>query len=78
MESWYRSDVTHARMEGLIKRGLLRRRTNAMEWLVPSHKEVPMPPDGYIVSFVPFHKRGLAIPPHSFFWGLLHHYWIEL
>ena len=78
METWYRSDVTHARMEGLVKRGLLRGRTNMMEWLVPGHEEVPMPPDGYIVSFAPFHERGLAIPPHPFFQGLLHHYQVEL
>jgi hypothetical protein len=31
MESWYRSDVTHTRMEGLVKRGLLRERTEATE-----------------------------------------------
>ena len=78
MESWYRSDVTYACMEGLIKRGLLRGRIDTMEWLVLSHKEVPMPPNGYIVSFMPFHERGLMIPPHLFFWGLLHHYQIEL
>ena len=67
MESWYRSNVTHAHMEDLVKRGLLRGSTNAMEWLVPGHEEVPMPPDGYIVSFAPFYERGLTIPPHPFF-----------
>ena len=67
MESWYCFDVTHARMEGLTKHDLLRGRTNAMERLVPRHEEVPMPPDCYIVSFAPFHERGLMIPPHPFF-----------
>ena len=67
MDSWYRSDVTHARMEGLVKRGLLRRRTDAVEWLVPGREDTPMPPDGYVISFVPFHERGLIVPPHSFF-----------
>ena len=62
MESWYHSDVTHTCMEGLVKRGLLHGRTDVMEWLVLGHDEVPMPPDGYIVSFAPFHERGLAIP----------------
>ena len=74
MESWYRFDVTHACMEGLVKRGLLRGRTDTMEWLVPSHEEVLMPPNGYIISFAPFHERGLMIPVHPFFWGLLHDY----
>ena len=67
MNSWYRSDVTHARMEGLIKRGLLRGRTNAVEWLVPGHEDAPALLDGYVVSFAPFHERGLTVPPHPFF-----------
>ena len=78
MDSWYRSDVTHANMEGLIKRGLLRGRTDAAEWLVPDREDAPAPPDGYVVSFTSFHERGLAVPPHLSFQGLLHHYQIEL
>ena len=74
MDSWYYSNVTHARLEGLVKRGLLRRRTNAVEWLVPSCEDAPASPDGYVVSFAPFHERGLIVPPHPFFQGLLHHY----
>ena len=67
MESWYHSDVTHARMEGLVKRGLLRGRTEAVEWLVLGHEDAPVPPDGYVVSFALFHKRRLMAPPHPFF-----------
>ena len=78
MESWDRSDVTHARIEGLVKRGLLCGRTEAVEWLVLGHEEASAPPDGYVMSFVPFHERGLMIPPHPFLRGLLHHYQIEL
>ena len=78
MDSWYHSDVTRARMEGLIKRGLLRGRTDVVEWLVPGREDVSAPPNGYIISFMPFHNSGLAVPPHPFFWGLLHHYQIEL
>ena len=62
MESWYHSDVTHTYMDGLVKRGLLCGRTNAVEWLVPSREEVSAPPDGYIMSFMPFHEYGFAIP----------------
>ena len=74
MDSWHHFDVTYARMEGLIKCGLLRGRTDAVEWLVTSHEDAPAPPNSYIVSFALFHQRGLMVPPHSFFWGLLHHY----
>ena len=78
MDSWYCSDVTHARMEGLVKRGLLRGRTDATKWLVPGREDALAPPDGYVISFALFHERGLVVPPHPFFWGLLHHYQIEL
>ena len=78
MDSWYRSDVTYAHMEGLVKRGLLRGRTDAAEWLVPGYLDAPAPLDNYVISFAPFHERGLMVPPHPFFWGLLHHYQIEL
>ena len=67
MDLWYRSDVTHVRMEGLVKRGLLRERTGAAEWLIPGHEFAPASPDDYVVSFVPFHERELAVPPHLFF-----------
>ena len=67
MESWYRSDVTYAYMEGLVKRGLLRRRTDATKWLVPGREDAPTPPDGYVISFVSFHERELMAPPHPFF-----------
>ena len=78
MDMWYHSDITHTRMEGLVKHGLLRGRIDVAEWLVPSHEDAPAPPDGYVVSFMPFHERRLMIPPNAFFRGLLHHYQIEL
>ena len=77
MDSWYRSDVTRVRMEGLIKR-VLRGRTDAAEWLMPGQEDAPALPNGYVVSFAPFYECGLVVPPHPFFQGLLHHYQIEL
>jgi hypothetical protein len=49
-----------------------------MEWLVPGREEVPAPPDGYVVLFVPFLESGLATPPHRFLQGLLHRYKTKL
>ena len=67
MELWYRPDITHACMEGPIKHGLLRGRTDAAEWLVPDCEDASALPDGYVVFFVLFHERELAVPPHPFF-----------
>jgi hypothetical protein len=65
-------------MEALVKRGLLQARTEANKWIMPDDEEVSMLPDGYVVSFMLFHEHGLVVPPHRFFWGLLHYYGIEL
>jgi hypothetical protein len=73
MDPWCHSNVTHKRMEGLVKRSLLCARTKAMEWLVPDNEEAPTLPDDDIVSFTPFHEHGLTMPPHKFLQGLLHH-----
>jgi hypothetical protein len=61
IELWCRSDIIHAPMESLVKRGLPPARTEALEWVVPSDEEAPAPLDGYIVSFIPFHERGLVV-----------------
>ena len=78
MDSWCCSNITFQRMEGLIRRGLLRAWTSAEEWLLPGEEDLPSLPDGYMVSFAHFHERGLATPAHKFLLGLLHYYKIEL
>ena len=49
-----------------------------MEWIIPGGEDVPLPPDGYIVSFIPFHEQGFVTPPHRFLRGLLRYYGLEL
>jgi hypothetical protein len=49
-----------------------------MEWILLGDEETPLPPDGYIISCVHFHERGLMTPTHQFLQGLLHYYKIEL
>ena len=51
MDPWCRSDIIFQRMEGLVRRGLLRVRTLVKEWLLPDDEGLPSPPDGYVVSF---------------------------
>jgi hypothetical protein len=65
-------------MESLAKHGLFHMRTEAMEWLMPDSEEALVPPDGYVMSFTPFHECGLMTPPDRLLRGLLHHYKIEL
>ena len=77
MDPWCRSDITFQRMEGLVRRGLLRTWTSAEEWLLPG-EDLPSPPDGYVVSFAHFHEHGLTTPSHKFLWGLLHYCKIKL
>jgi hypothetical protein len=38
----------------------------------------PRPRDGYIVSFVAFHERGLGLPVDRFMRALPHYYGVEL
>jgi hypothetical protein len=62
MEPWCRSDIIHARMESLVKCGLLPARTEALVWVVLGDEDAPAPPDSYVVSFIPFHERRLTAP----------------
>ena len=77
-KEWYPYNTTIVKLEDLVRRGLLHPLTDAMEWIVPGDKETPELSSGYIISFVAFHERGLAMPPHRFFQGLVHYYDIEL
>jgi hypothetical protein len=65
-------------MEELIQRGLLHMRTNMRKWELPGGHEFLALPAGYVVSFVHFHERGIAMPPHCFLLGLLHYCEIQL
>ena len=38
----------------------------------------PRPCDGYIVSFMAFHERGLGLPADRFMRALLHYYGMKL
>ena len=59
MEPWGRSSITPQRLEGLVHHGLLRPLTTVEEWRLPGNEDEPSPPEGYVVSFAHFHKRGI-------------------
>ena len=69
MDLWCRSDFNFPRMEGLIRRDLLRAWTSAEEWLLPGNEDSSSPPDNYMVSFTHFHEHGLTTPAHKFLRG---------
>jgi hypothetical protein len=69
------------KLEELVRDGLLRPRAsrNQSEWRVPPFDlQELVPPEGYVVSFVAFHERGLGMPPSRFMRVLLHYYKVEL
>ena len=78
MEPLCRSSITPQRLEGLVRRGLLRPLSTVEEWLLPGDEDKPSPPKGYVMSFARFHEQGFTIPAHKFLWGLLDYYKVEL
>ena len=66
----------------LLKRnadsGILPRLTAAEEWIAPGLEPKPVAREGYVVSFVSFHKRGLRVPAHEFLRRLLARWEVEL
>ena len=51
---------------------------NRPEWITLGSEPEPRPRDGYIMSFVAFHERGLGLPADWFMWALPHYYGVEL
>jgi hypothetical protein len=80
-DAWAHSSVMERKLEDLVRDGLLRPRTSRTqpEWRVPpsDHRE-PVPPEGYMVSFISFHERGFNMPASPFMRALLHYYKVEL
>jgi hypothetical protein len=61
--------------------GLLRPRTSRVfrEWRAPpANRREPAPPEGYVVSFVASHERGLGVPLSRFMRAIPHYYGVEL
>jgi hypothetical protein len=44
----------------------------------PANHREPAPPEGYVVSFVAFHERGLGVPPSRFMRAIPYYYRVEL
>ena len=79
-DPWERSDVTVEKLQSLVDAGLLRPITDPdePEWIAPGNESELRPHDGYMVSFVVFHERGLGLPVDQFMRALPHYYGMEL
>ena len=79
-DPWDPSDVTMETLQSLVDGGLLRPVTDPTrpEWIAPGGELKPRPCDGYVVSFVVFHERGLGLPVDRFMQALPHYYGVEL
>jgi len=73
-DPWGLSDVSVATLQSLVNDGLLRLVVdpNRPEWIALGNEPEPRPRDGYIVSFVAFHERGLGLPVDRFMRALPH------
>ena len=62
-DPWGRSDASVEMLQALVDAGLLRPITDPdrPEWIAPRSESEPRPCDGYVVSFVVFHERGLGL-----------------
>jgi hypothetical protein len=80
-DAWANSSVMERRLEELVRDGLLRPKMSRTqpEWRAPpSDHRGPPPLEGYVVSFICFHKRGFSVPASPFMRALLHYYKVEL
>ena len=78
---WGKSSATVAVLEQLVADRLLPRNPDAgaPAWISPHPDESePMPPQGYIVSFVRLHERGFGVPISKFMRALCEYYGVEL
>ena len=67
-------------LQSLVNDGLLRSVTDPtrLEWIALGGEPELRLHDGYIVSFVAFHERGLGLSADRFMWALPHYYGVEL
>ena len=79
-DPWDPSDITKEMLQSLVDGGLLHPVTDPTrpEWIAPYGEPKPRPHDGYVVSFVSFHERGLGVPVDRFMRALPHYYGVEL
>ena len=49
------------------------------EWIAPHREDwEPNRPEGYIVTFIKFHRHGFGSPPSRFMRALVYYYGVEL
>jgi hypothetical protein len=78
---WPRSTASRLALSELVTAGQLAANENGRPavWIdPPATDREPIPPYGYVISFVRFHERGFAASASRFLRGLCFHYGVEL
>jgi hypothetical protein len=76
-QDWTPSTVTLGHLQKFMKHGFMP--TSELEACqVLEDPALPVPAEGYVVSFTNFHERGFGMPPCQFLCSLLWYYDLEL
>jgi hypothetical protein len=69
--------IRDSRLLGLERKGFLPIKEFSRRRL-EKEGDVPLPRDDEVVVLVPFYERGFVLPLHTFVWGLLFFYGLEI
>jgi hypothetical protein len=76
-QNWTHSSVASGHLQKLDRHGFVMAAELAA-CHVSEDLVLPVPTEGYVVSFVAFYEQGFDMPPHWFLRSLLQHYDLEL
>jgi hypothetical protein len=76
-QDWTPSTITPGHLQKHVKQGFMLV-AELTPYRVPEYPSFPAPVEGYLVSFVEFHERGISMPLHQFLHSLFWHYDLKL
>ena len=77
MVEWVPSEVTEAKLQRLVEKGLLLPK-KVTRWRPAAGDVLSFPEPREVVSFTDFHERGFTISASDFFHGFLREYGVQL
>jgi hypothetical protein len=76
-QNWTPSTVMLGHLQKFMRHDFMLAAELEAYW-VPKDPALLAPTEGYVVSFMAFHERGFAVPPHPFLHSLVRSYGLEL